>query len=154
MTQPSRALPFAPGAPAAPAPGELTVFAIPPEIVPFSRHVEVRPVGPARPFAGGAAPELTAWIRFASDDQPPGLLRIITLMDALPPSYAAVMTEPGLVPTTELTIRPAAGLADASSPWVLVNARTCTASADGWIDERIHAWARTAATWPPLSNSG
>jgi hypothetical protein len=133
-------LPFAPDAPPAPPPEELDVVVIPPGMVPFGRQVEVRPVGTARPFAAGLVPELTAWIRFVSDDQPPDVLRLITLMDALPPSYAAVLAEPGAVPTIEFTVRPAAGLAGSSSPWVLVRASTNSATSDGWVDEEIHAW--------------
>jgi acyl-CoA thioesterase len=131
---------FAPPAPVVAPPAEYAVFTIPPEIVPFGQHVEVRPVGPARPFAGGPAAELLAWIRLVSDDQPPDDLRMITLIDALAPSYAAVMTAPGPVPTIELTVRPGAGLRSASSPWVLVRAVTRSASADGWIDEHIDVW--------------
>ena len=65
---------------------------------------------------------------------------MITLIDALAPSYAAVMTAPGPVPTTEITVRPGIGLRSASSPWVLVRAVTRSASADGWIDEQLDVW--------------
>ena len=131
---------YAPPAVAAPTPNECPVFALPLELVPFAQHVEVRPVGEARPFAGGASPELTAWMRLLSDDQPPDALRIITLIDALPPSYAAVMTVPGPLPTVELTVRPAMALTDTSSPWVLVRASTHASSPDGWLDEHIDVW--------------
>ena len=43
---------------------------------------------------GGPTPELVAWIRLVADDEPPDELRMITLIDALAPSYAAVMTAP------------------------------------------------------------
>lgn len=129
-----------PPVPAAPTPEECDVFVIPVEFVPFARHTEVRPVGTARPFAGGSIPELTAWIRFVADDYPPDPLRLITLLDALPPSYAAVMSAPAFVPTVELTVRPSAGLERASAPWVLVRTRTRSAGPDGWIDETIDAW--------------
>jgi hypothetical protein len=89
------------------------VFTIPPEIVPFGQHVKVRPVGQARPFTGGPTAELVAWIRLLADDQPPDELRMITLVDALAPSYAAVMTAPGPVPTTEITVRPGVALRSA-----------------------------------------
>jgi acyl-CoA thioesterase len=131
---------FSPTAPAVPPPDHCPVFTIPPEIVPFGQHVEVRPVGRARPFTGGPTAELVAWIRLVADDQPPDELRMITLIDALAPSYAAVMTAPGPVPTTEITVRPGVALRSASSPWVLVQAVTRSASADGWIDEHIDVW--------------
>jgi hypothetical protein len=50
------------------------------------------------------------------------------------------MQTPGGVPTIELTVRPAAALAEAGSPWVLVRAETIAASPDGWVDERLDAW--------------
>ena len=75
---------------------------------------------PARPFAGGPTAELVAWIRLVADDQPPDELRMVTLIDALAPSYTAVMTAPAPVPTTEITVRPGVALRLASSPWVLV----------------------------------
>jgi acyl-CoA thioesterase len=131
---------FAPIAPVVPPPDHCPVFTIPPEIVPFGQHVEVRPVGQARPFTGGPTAELVAWIRLVADDLPPDELRMITLIDALAPSYAAVVTEPSPVPTTEITVRPGVGLRSASSPWVLVRAVTRSASADGWIDEHIDVW--------------
>jgi acyl-CoA thioesterase len=135
---------LAPMAPVAPPPEDCPTFAIPPEIVKFGQHVEIRPVGPARPFTGGSTPELVAWIRLVADDQPPDELRMITLIDALAPSYAAVMTAPGAVPTTELTVRPAAGLRSASSPWALVRAITRSATPDGWLDEQIDVWGLDA----------
>ena len=115
---------FSPTAPDVPPPDQCPVFAIPPETVPFGQHVEVRPVGPARPFTGGPTAELIAWIRLVADDQPPDELRMITLIDALAPSYAAVVTAPVAVPSTEITVRPGAALRVASSPWVLVQAIT------------------------------
>ena len=131
---------FAPDPPAAPPPEACPRFFIPPEIVAFGRHVEIHPVGPARPFTGGAVPELLAWIRLVADGEPPDVLRMITLIDALAPSYSAVMDTPVGVPTIELTVRPAPALADASSPWTLIRANTIAASPDGWVDERIDVW--------------
>jgi Acyl-CoA thioesterase C-terminal domain/Acyl-CoA thioesterase N-terminal domain len=134
------ALPFAPDPPAAPSPEACPVFVVPPEIVAFGRHVEIRAVGPARPFTGGAVPELLGWIRLIADDEPPDVLRMITLIDALAPSYSAVMDAPRGLPTIELTVRPAPALAAAASPWSLVRASTVAASSDGWLDERIDVW--------------
>ena len=132
--------PVAPSAPVAPPPQDCEVFAIPPEFVPISTSMEIRPVGPARPYAGGSEPELIAWVRLLEDDDPPDVLRSVFLMDALAPSYTAVLSQLVLVPTVELTVRPAAGLATASSPWILLRARTLAASAGGWIDEQIETW--------------
>lgn len=132
--------PVSPVPPEAPPPEDCELFAIPPEFVPISVYMEIRPVGPNRPYAGCAEPELTAWIRLTEDDEPPDEDRFILLMDALAPSYAAVLTDLQFVPTLELTVRPGAGLAQASSPWVLLQARTRSADPAGWVDEHIDAW--------------
>ncbi|HSL59566.1 MAG TPA: thioesterase family protein [Acidimicrobiales bacterium] len=115
-------------------------FALPPDIVPFARHVEIRPVTENRPFGGAAEAELTAWIRLVDDDAPVDAGRLVMLVDALAPSYTALLTDLVLVPTVELTVRPAAGLVAAASPWVLLEARTTQAAADGWLIEQITAW--------------
>jgi len=132
---------FSPSAPPAPPPEDCPVFTIPPEFVPFARHTEIRPVGPARPFTGADEPELVAWLRLAGDETPPDETRLVVLMDSLAPSYAAVLTAPVPIPTVALSVRPGPALAEASSPWVLLRARTLTATADGWVDEALDAWA-------------
>ncbi|MFD0381888.1 thioesterase family protein [Streptomyces stramineus] len=137
---PSTWQPFAPAAPVAPPPEECEIFAIPPEFVPISAYMEIRPVGTARPYSGGAEPELTAWIRLLGDEEPPDTARFIFLMDALAPSYAAVLSTLAAVPTVELTVRPSANLVRAASPWILLRATTRSASADGWVDEQLDAW--------------
>lgn len=131
---------FAPVAPVAPPPEDCEIFTIPPEFVAISTYMEIRPVGPSRPYSGGSEPELIAWIRMVEDERPPDALRFVYLMDSLAPSYAAVLSTLALVPTVELTVRPGGNLARADSPWMLLRARTRTASADGWVDEEIDAW--------------
>lgn len=114
------------------------VFEIPTAFVPVASTTEIRPVGPNRPYAGGDRAELTAWVRIADDDTPPDALRLIFLLDALAPSYAAILRDAHLVPTVELSVRLQSN-ARPSSPWVLLHA--CTVAAHGgWIDERIDAW--------------
>lgn len=128
-----------PAPPIAPPPGRCPRFDVPVEFVPITRYLEVRPVGLARPYAGGTVAQLIAWLRLVEDDEPPDVLRLIFLADALAPSYAAVLSAPTAVPTLELTVRPGAGLDACRSPWVLLRATTTSASA-GWIDERIDVW--------------
>ncbi|MCP9975870.1 acyl-CoA thioesterase domain-containing protein [Streptomyces somaliensis] len=130
----------APPAPAAPEPRECEVFAVPPEFVPIAASMEIRPVGAARPYGGGTDPELVAWVRLLEDDAPPDTARFVFLIDALAPSYTAVLPALALVPTVELTVRPGAGLAGASSPWTLLRARTLAATPGGWVNEQIDAW--------------
>jgi Thioesterase-like superfamily len=124
----------------APPPSDCELFVIPPEFVPISAFMEIRAVGQNRPYAGCSAPELTAWIRLTEDEEPPDACRLILLMDALAPSYAAVLTDLRPIPTVELTVRPGHGLQRASSPWLLLHARTRCANAAGWVEELIDAW--------------
>jgi acyl-coenzyme A thioesterase PaaI-like protein len=136
--QPSASI--APARPEAPGLDACPVFSVPVELAPFGQHTEIRPVGSNRPFGGGDVAELTAWVRFVGDDTPPDALGLVVLMDALAPSFAAVLTTPAALPTIELTVRPVATAAPPTSPWVLLQARTRTAH-DGWIDEQINAWS-------------
>ena len=131
--------------PSVPPHGDCERFDIPAGLVPISAFLEVRPTDDSRPYAGGARPVLTAWLRLTEDDRPPGLYRLIMLMDALAPSYAAILTAPQPVPTVELTVRCADDLGHATSPWILLRASTTWASADGWLNEHLDAWdpART-----------
>jgi hypothetical protein len=135
----------APRPPAAPSPADCAIFPVPPGFAPISAYLEIRPVGPNRPYAAGTAPTLTAWARLPEDDHPPGTSRLILLMDALAPSYAAILNALAPIPTVELTVRPSQNLATAASPWVLLHARTRAASAGGWIDEEIPAWGPDGA---------
>lgn len=136
---------FGPPAPAAPPPQDCELYFGPTEFVPILSHLEFRFVGANRPFTGSAEPELTGWVRMIEDEEPPDVYRLAFLMDALAPSYGSVLSEPTLVPTIELAVRPGGGLATASSPWVLLRARTRTAGPDGWIDEEIDAWGPDGA---------
>jgi hypothetical protein len=129
--------------PEVPEPEECEVFAIPKEFVPIAASMEIRPVGSARPYAGGKEAELVAWVRLLEDDIPPDVLRFIFLMDALAPSYSAVLTTLAFVPTVEITVRPSA--ASASSPWILLRATTRHAGPSGWSSEWIDAWGQDGA---------
>jgi hypothetical protein len=132
--------PVAPDCPSVPPHGNCKRFAIPPGLAPIGQFLEVRPTDSSRPYAGGPRPVLTAWLRLTEDDQPPDVFRLIMLMDALAPSYAAVLTTPQAIPTVELTVRYAGGLRRASSPWILLRASTTWVSADGWLNEHLDAW--------------
>jgi hypothetical protein len=131
--------------PEAPPPAECPTFTVPPEFVPFAGRTEIRPVGPARPFAGGKEAELVAWLRLVDDDLPPDEARLLVLMDSLAPSYAAVLSSPVPVPSITFSVAPGAGLLTATSPWMLLRARTEVASRDGWLTERLDAWAPDGA---------
>jgi hypothetical protein len=133
--------------PMPPAPPALAcaIYTVPRELVPFARRTEVRPIGVARPFSGAREPELAAWVRLVDDELPPDDARLVVLMDSLAPSLAAVLASPAPIPTVMFTVTPGSGLANASSPWVLLRARTAAAHADGWHLERLDAWAPDGA---------
>ncbi|MFT3695892.1 MAG: thioesterase family protein [Kofleriaceae bacterium] len=130
--------------PPAPPPLECETFTVPPEFVPFASRTEIRPVG-GLPFRGAKEPELTAWLRLVDDDLPPDEARLITLMDSLAPSLGAVLTRPTVIPTVTFTLTPGSGLRRATSPWLLLRARTAVAQADGWHVERLDAWSPDGA---------
>nr|WP_298207863.1 acyl-CoA thioesterase domain-containing protein [Acidovorax sp.] len=136
---------IAPRMPVVPPPSQCPVFTVPNEFVPFARHTEIRPVGKVRPFSGAVEPELIAWLRLVDDDLPPDDARLIVLMDGLAPSYAAVLHAPVALPTVTFTVTPGSGLALASSPWVLLHARTDVCRRDGWLLERLDAWTPDGA---------
>ena len=129
---------FSPTAPQVPGWQEGELFRPPPSMVPVGGHTEIRALGPHRPFAGGSTPTLTAWLRMVEDDVVPDELRLLFLVDALAPSYAATLTSPVGVPTVELAAHFSG--AAAVSPWVLVEAHTTTATASGWVTETINVW--------------
>jgi acyl-CoA thioesterase len=131
---------ISPKMPDVPPPSQCPVFTVPPAFVPFSRHTEIRPASRARPFGGAREPELIAWLRLVDDEAPPDEARLIVLMDALAPSYAAVSRTPVAMPTVTFTVTPGNGLSAASSPWVLLRARTDAVRRDGWLLERLDAW--------------
>lgn len=129
-----------PDCPSVPPHSECKRFAVPAGLVPIGQFLEVRPTDDRRPYADGDRPVLTAWLRLTEDDEPPDPYRMIMLMDALAPSYAAILTALQPIPTVELTVRCADGLPRATSPWILLRASTTWASADGWLGEHIDAW--------------
>lgn len=136
---------ISPGMPIAPRPKDCPVFTPPAGFVPFAQRTETRPVGPGRPFAGMQEPELVAWVRLVDDDLPPDRVRLMILVDALPPSFGALLTAPVPIPTVTLAVTPGGGLTSASSPWVLLRARASFATSDGWHTERIDAWSEDGA---------
>lgn len=129
---------LSPAAPAVPAWHEGSLFNPPPSFVPVAESYELRVTGTNRPFAGGTDPNLTAWVRLTEDDLPPDDLRLLFLVDALAPSYAAILQAPQPIPTVELSAHFSGERA--VSPWVLIEARTPIATAGGWITETINVW--------------
>ncbi|WP_347483940.1 thioesterase family protein [Vandammella animalimorsus] len=138
---PPCAQPIAPPMPDVPPPAQCPLFQVPEQFVPFARHTEIRPVGHARPYSGAAEPQLMAWLRITDDELPPDAARLVVLMDALAPSYGAMLHALQPLPTVTFSVTPGSGLAQAGSPWVLLHARTDVCHSQGWLLERLHAWA-------------
>ena len=129
-----------PAMPWSPPLGDLAPLELPSLTLPFFDHTEIRPVGDTRPFAGGDRAELLAWVRLVDDDRPVDELRFVVLMDCLAPAISAVMLAMTAVPTIELGVHLAPAVRSATSPWILLRARTDLAGADGWCSERLEAW--------------
>jgi acyl-CoA thioesterase len=130
-------------APLVHAPEDLAPFTPPADLVPFGRHVDIRPADDVLPLAGtGSTTRLTAWVRLRDEVGAPGPLRATVLADALAPSLYAVLDRPAPVPTVELSVHhraPAPPVGD--DPWLLVRARTDW-SDDGWVSEAVDLWDR------------
>lgn len=106
--------------------------------VPVLSQVDVRPIGSIQPYAGAAEPTMTAWMRVRGMEGPVDPCSVVFFLDALPPSYTAVLTQPRPVPTLEFSAHLTSS--DPTSPWVLVRSRTVRASKGGWVTESIDAW--------------
>ena len=115
-------------------------FTVPPEFVPISRRFEIRPATPVLPFSGAHEARLCAWVRLTEPIDDPWE-RLLLLADALAPSYAAVLTELRPIPTVRMTVRFTPEVTSTVFSWVLVDATTIDAGADGWLTEAIHLWS-------------
>jgi hypothetical protein len=101
-------------------------------IMPIAQHFDIRPVGRARPFAGGKEAELTAWIRLLpAPDYREAVAAV--LLDALAPSLYAVMTAPIPIPTVEFTVHFTP--ARPTGEWFLIRQRTTWSTAELCVDE-------------------
>ncbi|MFA3895851.1 thioesterase family protein [Rhodococcus qingshengii] len=84
-------------------PATLPPLEIPVDFVPFSQHLDIRPINSARPFAGRDSPEFDVWIRLLTDLDFTAQERAAVLLDALPPGLFATLTTPVAIPTVEFT---------------------------------------------------
>ena len=118
-------------------PGDCAEQSPPVDFVPFSQHLEFRPVGEGQAFAGGEVPELMAWLRLRSGG-PVDAEALTVLVDALPPALYAVAAVPAAVPTVELSVT-YAPQPEPYDGWVLARIRTRTA-AGGWCVDDSDVW--------------
>lgn len=124
-------------APEVPRPEECEVFAVPAEFVPVAAHNEFRVIGANRPYAGGDDPTLLAWVRFTGEETVLEPAHVIFLMDALAPSFSAVMPTLAPIPTIEWSVQL---IGRPCSWWLLLEASTVAGRPDGWIVEHLTAW--------------
>ena len=129
---------YTPDAPDVPGPDSLPTLDGLGEKIPVLSQVELRPVGAIPLYAGAADPTMTAWMRIKDREAPVDPCSVIFFLDALPPSYIAVLTEPRPVPTLEFSAHVTSSVP--TSPWVLVRSRTVRAGEGGWLTESIDAW--------------
>ena len=129
---------YSPDAPDVPGPDSLPTLNGLGEKIPVLTQVELRPVGAIQLYAGAADPTMTAWMRIKGREAPVDPCSVIFFLDALPPSYIAVLTEPRPVPTLEFSAHVTSSVP--TSPWVLVRSRTVRAGEGGWLTESIDAW--------------
>ena len=120
------------------------------DLVPFARHLDIRPTDDARPHGerselvqhgkrselvqhGGTRPQFEAWIRLLDDSGFSAELRSSILLDSLPPGLYAMTTRPVPVPTIEMTAHfvPHTDV----GPWHFIRHRTVWATADLTVDE-------------------
>lgn len=114
-------------------------FVVPPDFVPITTRIEIRPATTTLPYSAASRPELCAWVRL-SDPLDDPLERLLVLADALAPSYAAVLTDLRPVPTIRMTARFTPQATTVDFDWVLLRAHTPEAGADGWLTETVTVW--------------
>jgi acyl-CoA thioesterase len=129
---------YAPDPPDVPRPDSLPTLEAIADKIPVLSQVELRPVGEVRPYVGAAEPSMMAWMRVKGREAPVDPCSVLFFLDALPPSYTAVLTEPRPAPTLEFSAHVTSSVP--TSRWVLVRSRTVRASEGGWLTESIDAW--------------
>jgi acyl-Coa thioesterase superfamily protein/acyl-CoA thioesterase superfamily protein len=128
---------YSPDAPDVPGPDSLPTLELADKI-PVLSQIDLRPIGEVRPYAGAAEPTTAAWMRIKGRDAPIDPYSVIFFLDALPPSYTVVLTQPRPAPTLEFSAHVTSSVP--TSPWVLVQARTVRATEGGWLTESVDAW--------------
>jgi hypothetical protein len=102
------------------------------EVTPMAGHLDIRPLGDARPFGGGDEPVLTAWLRL----RPPSAYQpaeAAVLLDGLVLSLYAVLSTPVVIPTVEFTLHYSP--VQPADEWFFIEQRTVWST--GWfcVDE-------------------
>lgn len=115
-------------------PERLARLELPVDFVPFSQHLDIRPVNAARPGAGGSTPEFVVYIRLLESFGLSEQGQAAVLLDALPPGLFAMMTAPTPIPTIEMTAHFAPVPAN-DNPWHYLRHRTVWSTTDLCVDE-------------------
>ena len=120
-----------------PAPDRISRLDMFDDVMPFARHLDIRPLGEQRPLGGGREPRLRAWIR-PVEPIPYGPALAVMLLDALAPSLYATLTDPMAIPTIEFTAHLAA--LEEPGPWFHIQQRTVWSTPTLCVDEaELHA---------------
>lgn len=133
---PARSGPAIAGPPPPPVepPEDLDALELPPEMVPFTQHLEYRPAAGAR--IGGGTADIYGWVRFR-DDRPVDDSAAAVLVDALPPGLYGSLPVPVPVPTVDLSVQFTA--LQPFRGWVMTRITTRHA-ADGWCVDDSEIW--------------
>lgn len=117
-------------------PEDIDRLRIPAEFVPFSTHIDIRPISPDVPGSLGKVPFYETWIRMINPDESSALGsygNAAVLLDALPPGLLATWAVPRPVPTVEMSVHFAPDIR-AESEWFHIHHATSWAT-DAWCVE-------------------
>jgi len=117
-------------------PEDIDRLRIPAEFVPFSAHIDIRPISPDVPGSEGETPFYETWIRLIDPDDartlgPYGNAAV--LLDGLAPGLFAMWATPRPIPTVELTAHFGPDVHD-SGEWFHIHHATSWAS-ESWCVE-------------------
>ena len=123
-------------------PEDIDRLRLPAEFVPFSTHIDIRPISPDVPGSEGEVPFYETWIRLIDPDELSALGpygNAAVLLDALPPGLFATWAVPRPVPTVEMTAHFGPDVR-ADSEWFHIHHATIWAS-DSWCveDTTLHS---------------
>jgi acyl-CoA thioesterase len=98
----------------------------------MATHLDIRPLGEARPFGGGDEPVLMAWLRMRPAPAYRSAVAAV-LLDGLVPSLYAVLTAPAVIPTVEFTVHFCP--VQPTDEWFFIEQRTTWSTGSFCVDE-------------------
>lgn len=129
-------------APQAPRPDDIAPLDFPIEPIPFTQHLEFRPVSAARPFGGGDRADMLTWVRLR-DGRPLTPATVALLLDAFAPALYATLRDPVPIPTVQFNLQLTSRLdGEPVEGWALGRISTRHAG-DGWAVDDSAIWSVT-----------